>query len=172
MTHLQRYILPLFIALLMACPVELFAGGAEPDVSGGGPVERVEKHDATEQGSPEDWLKTDSGAIEIPWQRLIYGVGIVLVLICGGVYILKAIGAGRFAGGQYLDVLEVVPVGNKFRLVLVRIGERAVLLACKGENVEKVGEFAADSIPAPESPDAEGDRGFAAVLGEVLGRNQ
>jgi flagellar protein FliO/FliZ len=113
-------------------------------------------------------MKTAPGDVEVPWQRLVYGVGIVLVLVCGGIYLLKLIGGARFGKGRYLDVVEVVPMGHKFRLVLVRIGERAVLLACKGDNVEKVGEFAADNIPVEETPDGGKAAGFANVLGDVL----
>lgn len=121
-----------------------------------------------EVSPPADWMEQAPGDVEVPWKRMVYGLGIVIALVCFGVYVLKKVGGARFGGGQYLNVLEVVPLGNKSRLMLVQVGSSAVLLAFQGDNVERVGEFEMEHLPTPPDTEDEGEGGFATILRQVV----
>jgi len=113
------------------------------------------------------WAKGSEG---LPWGRVVFGTLIVILLICGGVWLLKRLNAGMpLNKGRYMEVLETRPLGNKIQLFLVKVGSKVVLLACRGENVTALGEFSQDDFPAAEPPEGIGGRGgFKSLMQHVL----
>lgn len=98
-----------------------------------------------------------SAAPSIPWWRLLWGTAAVVGLICLGVFAAKKLNGGLpLNRGRHMEVLEVRPAGRKVQLLLVRVADRVVLLACCGSNVTRLAELPAEEMPDLESPEAQG----------------
>lgn len=132
--------------------------------AGGGRVEGESGREVKDQR----WMQDAVQDVDVPWERMIFGLFFVIVLVCVGVYLLKKFGGARFGNGQYMNVLETVPLGPDKSLALVRIGERVILLAIQKENMEKVAEFAAEDMPEPRDVERESGAGFGGILDGLM----
>ncbi len=84
------------------------------------------------------------------WGRLAAGTAAVLALVCLGVFVLKWLNGGMpLNRGRYLELLESRPIGSKVQLFLIKVGQQAVLIACRGETVARVAQFHEDDLPEP-----------------------
>jgi flagellar biogenesis protein FliO len=108
---------------------------------------------------------------ELPWARVVWGLAVVVLLILGGVGIMKKLNGGLPVGrGRYMKLLETMPVGGKVHLFLVQVGDKVVMVAANGENVSAVTEFDADEMPEVEpSERLDALAGFKSILGRVRG---
>jgi flagellar biogenesis protein FliO len=89
-----------------------------------------------------------------------YLVTCVLVIggLCGlGVLLRKVLARamqGR-AAKRSLQVMDVLPLGGKQRLAVVRCYDRSFLLGLGDKEVRKIAELDADEVLAPEAPEEE-----------------
>ncbi len=120
----------------------------------------------------QEWLEHPAGEVDIPWMRIMYGIGTVLVLICIGVYVLKRFAGSSLGSGQFLDVQEVVPVGRNLRLIVIEMGDKVLLVASTEENVTKIGEYSREDVPIPAESEGEPSSDFSTLLGDMLKGNR
>lgn len=109
---------------------------------------------------------------ELPWVRMMVTLGLIVVLLLGGGWMLKKYGGARFGNGRYLKVVEVVPLGNRMRLALVVAGDRALVLACTEKSVEKVIELDQGQLDLEDFAENGQTSGFAEVLGRLTNRSE
>lgn len=87
---------------------------------------------------------SDSGESMLgPWVQMILALAVVVALIFGLQWLLKRIG-GRRAGGSRSGVLDVVArtgVTTRQELMLVRLGERMVLLGRSATGITRLAEI-------------------------------
>lgn len=77
--------------------------------------------------------------------QMLFGLGIVLLLIAGGAWLLKRLSDAQFGITSDIKVVSAVAVGPKERVVLVDIGETRVVLGVAPGHVNKLME-----MPRPE----------------------
>jgi flagellar protein FliO/FliZ len=76
---------------------------------------------------------------------MLFGLGIVLLLIAGGAWLLKRISDSQFGLSNDIKVVSAVAVGPKERVVLVDVGEMRLVLGVAPGRVNKLME-----VPRPE----------------------
>jgi flagellar biogenesis protein FliO len=109
-----------------------------------------------EKGSqPTSLDRPDGEVFRVPWLRLARGTAVVLGVGCVGLYLYRRFG-GSPAGGGRLEVLEVKALQRKLELYLVRVGDRAILFAVRGDGVRKLAEFQSKELPEPSVKHEEG----------------
>jgi len=94
------------------------------------------------------------------------GVSIVIALA----YFFTVWLAKKYAGlgsGKQMRVIESLALGTDRSLILVRVGEKVLLLGASGKNLEVLSEFEAREFPdAPENPETKRD--FSKILLEAM----
>jgi flagellar protein FliO/FliZ len=94
---------------------------------------------------------------------------LTLIGVCVAAFVLlygaRRMGAGRASGG--LELLGRLPIDARRSILLVKVGETAYVIGVGDGGMTKLGELAAENVPAGAVQES---RGFAAVLARVLGR--
>lgn len=99
--------------------------------------------------------------------RMLFGLGLVLVVIAGLVWVVKKTPLGQAANAGGLRVVSAVAVGPKERVVLVDVGEtRLVLGVAPGHVVRLLEMERPDDIDVPSSGNTTPS--FVLRLKEVL----
>jgi flagellar protein FliO/FliZ len=87
--------------------------------------------------------------------RAVGGLVLVLALLGGFLWMLRRMQTGLRPGGlaRRMQVLEVVSVGPRQKIALVRVGEREVLVGVSPNQLTALGSWpgAAEAMPAPDS---------------------
>lgn len=86
--------------------------------------------------------------------QMFFGLGLVLLLIAGGAWLLKRLSDAQFGISNHIKVVSAVAVGPKERVVLVDVGETRLVLGVASGQVNKLME-----MPRPE--------GVATSQGEI-----
>jgi flagellar biogenesis protein FliO len=124
-------------------------------------------------GGPGGELAGWGEPTDIPWSRVIGGTGIVVALICGGIFLLKKLNGGLpLSRGRYLEVVESRPLGRGVQLFLVKVAGKAVLLAASGGNVTTVAELPDDALEQIVADEPAESAGFASLLRKLAGVTQ
>ena len=156
--------------LLFPAVVGPVAHGAAGRSGASGVDQNVEHNESVTDAN--EWLPGGESELDIPWRRISYGFGIVLAVLCVGIYLLKRVSGVSPGGGSYMEILEAKPLTGKLKLFLVKIGPRVVLLAARGEAIEKIGEFAEEDMPFPEDTDMREKGRFSRVMTDILGAGE
>lgn len=80
--------------------------------------------------------------------QMLFGLGIVLLMIAGGAWILKRFSDAQFGLTKDIRVVSAVAVGPKERVVLVDVGETRLVLGVAPGHVNKLTE-----MPRPDEVD-------------------
>jgi flagellar biogenesis protein FliO len=162
------------VGLILFIAIGSVSVGQQPTPSADAPPAK-EAPDAAKNEktrTKQEWLEQPPGDVEIPWMRVMYGIGTVLVLICIGVYVLKRFAGSSLGSGQFLDVQEVVPVDRNLRLIVIEMGDKVLLVASTEENVTKIGEYPREDVPIPDKSEGESSADFSTLLGDMLKGNR
>lgn len=98
--------------------------------------------------------------------QMLFGLGLVLILIAGGAWLLKRFSNAQFGMSSDLRVVSAVAIGPKERVVLVDVGETRMVLGVAPGHVNKLME-----MPRPQeavSPDNASTVSFIDRLKERL----
>jgi len=74
------------------------------------------------------------------WLSLIASFALVLVLLLGTLWVLRRIGASglRAQSGRRLAVVESLWLGNRQRVVLIRVDQREILLGVSAQGISRL----------------------------------
>jgi len=74
------------------------------------------------------------------WLSLVASFALVLVLLLGTLWVLRRIGAAglRSQAGRRLVVVESLWLGNRQRVVLLRVDDREVLLGVSAQGISRL----------------------------------
>lgn len=79
-------------------------------------------------------------------------------------------GQGRGQTTKYLTVLERLPVGQDRTLIIVKVGEKAMLLGVTQHHIEKLSDVDLSTMPEPSASDTPSfSDAFKAALKSNLG---
>jgi len=86
------------------------------------------------------------------WLSLVASFALVLVLLLGTLWVLRRIGAAglRSQAGRRLVVVESLWLGNRQRVVLLRVDDREVLLGVSAQGISRLDAPAGGSDRAAE----------------------
>ncbi len=88
------------------------------------------------------------------WLSLVASFALVLVLLLGTLWVLRRIGASglRAQSGRRLAVVESLWLGNRQRVVLVRVDQREILLGVSAQGVTRLDAPVIGALPEAASP--------------------
>lgn len=99
--------------------------------------------------------------------QMLFGLGVVLMLIAGMAWLLKRFMPGQIASNGDLRVVSAVAIGAKERVVLVDIGDTRLVLGVAPGHVVRLLE-----MPRPDEPrqmsDNKNSTSFIIKLKEVI----
>ena len=103
------------------------------------------------------------------WLSLIASFALVLVLLLGTLWVLRRIGATglRAQSGRRLSVVESLWLGNRQRVVLLRVDDREILLGISAQGINRLDSLAASSVSGTAF--SEGSQTDAELSGELAG---
>lgn len=101
--------------------------------------------------------------------QMLMGLGVVLLLVVGSLYLLKRLAAPRGAAAGLLRIVAGTAVGARERVVVVEVGDTWLVLGVAPGRVTPLSqiprqEFSATNLPAMPSGD------FASWLKKVMDR--
>lgn len=120
---------------------------------------------AEESEAPKQAAKIVSYADVLQW-----ALALVIVLAIFGffIWLLRKTGNLSFAGKSQLAVITGLSLGMREKLVLVRVGEKQLLLGVTPGRVDKLLELEGESRLFQNQADEDGSRLFAKKLQQVL----
>ncbi len=153
----NRIQLLLISVMLMLPLVSVAAADAVKQVQPAQPVQPIV---ATPQKSaaktePTSWLVGfNKGAVQQAEKkqvgsgagRLLLGLMTVIGLIFGLAFMIKKMGYAGIAGGNQLKVVSVLSVGNKEKLMVVKVHGKYLLLGVTAHSVNKIDELQEEDI--------------------------
>ncbi len=98
--------------------------------------------------------------------RLLLALGVVVALVYAVAWLLRRSGRHRVGSrGRLMEVVDVLPLGPRSRLVAVRIGGRTVVVGAGDHAVTPVAELEPDAAGVFRAGDAPGRAGCIAAAG-------
>ena len=101
--------------------------------------------------------------------QMLLGLGVVLLLVVGSMFLLKRLAAPRGAAAGLLRVVAATAVGTRERVVVVELGETWLVLGVAPGRVSSLSQLPRQASSAAVLPDAPG-RDFAGWLKQVMDR--
>lgn len=107
------------------------------------------------------------------------GLAVVLIAIVGLAWVVKRFNVASFGGNKTMQVLSVLPVGTREKVVLVEVGGQQILLGVAPGRVNAVHVFDAPVVQVPAAKEASVARSslaastaseFSKKLHEFLGQ--
>ena len=115
----------------------------------------------------------------VDWLSFIASFAFVLSLIVALIFVLKRFGgAQRLGGARQINIIENQALGNRQRLVLVRVKDREILLGSSLQQIATLATWSADEVadrgrhqPVGVTPvSASNGAGFGQLLTRLRGR--
>ncbi len=138
------------------------------------PTDDGEQESASPMPTYDSWggKKSNIGGLA---SRVGLGLGLILLLIVGAVFGLRALGGGRrFGTERHVHVLDRCFLAPKRALYTVRMGERVVVVGVTDSSITPVLELSPDErdrvYPPTDSP-AGDNRRFSGILGSLMRKN-
>jgi len=104
--------------------------------------------------------------------QMAFGLAVVIALLFGCLWAIKRLSAPRGTAGAAMKVLGAVAVGPRERVVLVRLGDKVLVLGVAPGNVQTLHVMDTDELPAPGGSVApgSGDKNFPGWLRQAMER--
>ncbi len=104
--------------------------------------------------------------LDVPWLKMLSGLAIVIGIFCVGVWLLKYLNRGAFfRRSRYVQVLDCMPVGKGFQIIVIKVLDRILVLATAGGETQSVAEFHESEFPVEETERSIGaGTGFGKIL--------
>ncbi len=99
--------------------------------------------------------------------QMLLGLGVVLLLVVGSLYLLKRIAAPRGAAAGLLRVVAATAVGTRERVVVVELGETWLVLGVAPGRVTALSQLPRQELSGAVPPDVPGGD-FASWLKKVM----
>jgi flagellar protein FliO/FliZ len=100
--------------------------------------------------------------------QLIFGLGLVLAMLVGSLWLLKRLSVPRGAGSGLMRIVAGIPVGPRERVVLLEVGSTWLLVGVAQGQVATLAEVPRQDLP-PASAGGTG-RNFADWLKQMAER--
>lgn len=100
--------------------------------------------------------------------QMLLGLGVIVALIFGSLWLLKRLAAPRGAGAQILKVIAGQAVGPRERVVVVEVGDTALVLGVAPGQVRTLHTLPRSALPAAPSTVAPNLPPFAATFATKL----
>lgn len=100
--------------------------------------------------------------------QMLLGLGFIVVLIFGSLWLLKRLAAPRGAGAQLLKVIAGQAVGPRERVVVVEVGDTALVLGVAPGQVRTLHTLPRSALPAAPSAVTPNLPPFAATFASKL----
>jgi len=100
--------------------------------------------------------------------RSVFGLAVVLALVLAVAWFARRFTGAAQARGHGIQVLSAVPVGNRERVLLVRVGEEQILIGVAPGRVQPLHVLDKPLEDLRALDDAGGETGFAARLKTAL----
>ena len=101
--------------------------------------------------------------------QMLLGLGVVLLLVVGSMFLLKRLAAPRGAAAGLLRVVAATAVGTRERVVVVELGETWLVLGVAPGRVTSLSQLPRQGSSAAVLPEPPG-RDFAGWLKQVMDR--
>lgn len=88
--------------------------------------------------------------------QMLLGLGVVLLLVIGSLYLLKRLAAPRGAAAGLLRVVAATAVGARERVVVVEVGDTWLVLGVAPGRVTSLSQMPRQEISATQHPAASG----------------
>lgn len=99
--------------------------------------------------------------------QTVLGLGIVLAMMVGSLWLLKRVTMPRGTSSGLMKVVAGTAVGPRERVVILEIGTTWLVLGVAPGEVSMLAEVPRLDVPKPP---AEGDKDFAGWLKQIVGR--
>lgn len=100
--------------------------------------------------------------------QMLLGLGFIVALIFGSLWLLKRLAAPRGAGAQVLKVIAGQAVGPRERVVVVEVGDTALVLGVAPGQVRTLHTMARTALPATPASITPSLPPFAAKLKRMM----
>jgi flagellar protein FliO/FliZ len=102
--------------------------------------------------------------------QMLFGLGLVLAMLFGTLWVLKRISLPRGPGSGLMRVVAGIPVGPRERVVLLEVGSSWLVLGVAQGQVSTLAEVPRQELPP--SGGAEAARDFAGWLKQMTERRR
>jgi len=99
--------------------------------------------------------------------QMLFGLGVVLLLLFASLYLLKRLTAPRGAAAGLLRVVAATAVGTRERVVVLEVGDTWLVLGVTATNVTPLTQLPRSQVPAPTAPPG---KDFGGWLKQVMDR--
>lgn len=93
-------------------------------------------------------------------------IGVLVLTYVGSKYLTKKV---SFKSSKHIKIIERVPIGTDKSLIIVKIGEKYMLLSSSSQSVSKIQDLEESDIEiTPEKPDDNSPPSFSKALTMVI----
>ena len=101
--------------------------------------------------------------------QMLAGLGVVLLLVVGSLYLLKRLAAPRGAAAGMLHIVAATAVGARERVVVLEVGENWLILGVAPGRVTSLSQMPRQELSGTQLPVAAGGD-FANWLKQIMDR--
>ncbi len=105
--------------------------------------------------TPNLWAQSNSAPTGAYLWQTVLGLAVVLAAIFAIAWVVKRLGRGGFVGNSRMNVLSVLPLGQRERVVLIEVGDQQLLVGVTAQSVNLLTEFATPVISKEERAQSE-----------------
>lgn len=102
------------------------------------------------------------------YAHVIINLFVVLVLMFGLVFVLKKFKISKYSKNRLINIINVVPIGPKERIILMEVNNTFLLLGATPNHIEKLHVFEHLELTEPlKSKESDQKRNFSEIMNKL-----